>query len=218
MKLLVPYYKSDSPKRQSELDYCLRQNLTNEHFDKIVVFFNDEVWKMASVYSSEMEVVKIKDRLTYERVFSWASTFASNDLCVMANSDIIFDDSIKMAEQVKENELVVVTRVELDQYSFKTNLPHSYIQDGFKVSIGPEISHDAWIFRTPLPTFASNFQLGQLHCDGNLVREAKRAGVDVSNGYKHIKAMHVHWSEFRTYDRYGYDVNNCGKVHRLWSP
>lgn len=215
MILLTQYYKSKSSRRQSELAYSLVTNASNPVFERVVVF-HDEV--ISTRPFSFMDFIKTDGRLTYQQVFKFAQTF--NDVCVLANADIIFDGTLHMASQVKEGEIIAVTRCELNPTTHKSKPLRSrtYFHDGQKVQVTPEQSQDVWIFRSPFPEFEADVQMGTLHCDLKMVKATQHAGIPISNGYKHINAIHVHWSEYRAYEGLSYDNDKCEKLTKVWEP
>jgi hypothetical protein len=91
--LLVDYYKFSlpNPNRQQELDTCFYDNINNENFYKIHVFSDDEL----PFINNKIIHNKPNKRLTYKDYFNYAKhNIPENDIVVLANSDIYFDDTI----------------------------------------------------------------------------------------------------------------------------
>ena len=114
-------------------------------------------------------------------LFVLANKFAGFPV-VIANSDIIFDESIALAEDIDAKEFYCLSRWE---------------PDGIRSGAD---SHDAWIFRAPCRIIAP-FQLGRFGCDGRMVWLARNAGYTITNPCRTIQILHHHASAVRTYSR-----------------
>ena len=158
MILIVQRATSDNPIRAQEFEECLARNSFGGYFEHI-------------------EIVEGRPDLT--SLFVLANKFAGLPV-VIANSDIIFDESIALAEDIDAKEFYCLSRWEPRGLCAGSN------------------SHDAWIFRAPCNLVAP-FQLGRYGTDGRLARIALDSGYRVSNPSFSIKALHNHESGVRTY-------------------
>src|SRR5205814_1982921 len=106
---------------------------------------------------------------------------------IVANADIFFDESLARLEGYDlTGKLLCVSRWDVQP-------------DGSVKFFAQSDSQDAWIFRTPIPEFPSDFQLGVPACDNRLAWEAERAGLKVINPAPSIRAGHLHLSQVRRY-------------------
>jgi hypothetical protein len=71
--------------------------------------------------------------------------------------------------------------------------------DGTAVYFDSAHSQDAWIFQPPIREFKCDWPLGIPGCDNRLTWEAARAGIEVLNPSRSIRAHHLHLSGVRNY-------------------
>lgn len=178
MILIQQTYRSADPRRQAELDEALATNQDSGLF--------------AEIHGLDSG----PQRLTFADLFRHAHDAATGKVCVVANSDISFDDSLRrVADLLRPDMLVALSRWNdaiapvmggwLD--------PH---EDGAVYSH----SQDVWIFRGgSLPDFRADFQLGILACETRLAYEAAAAGVVVIDPALSIRARHHHATNVRSY-------------------
>lgn len=92
INLFVQVYKSDNPKRQKELDYCLKVN--KELNINSVPYFN---------------VIEINERLTFNEMFKLTQQYPKH-INIIANSDIYFDETILNTRWINERECYALSR------------------------------------------------------------------------------------------------------------
>lgn len=171
IRLLVNTYKSDSQARQAELDICLEKN-------------------MALPF---LTVHDIQPRPTFNDYFKLAckhtltGDFDKDDIFVIANSDIYFDETLLLANQIKHGEVYALTR-----YDIKRGQARFFDR--------PD-SQDVWIFRGGInPIEGADFHLGVGGCDNRIAYLLNKAGYKVTNPSLSIKTYHLHESGIRTFD------------------
>jgi len=170
IRLLVNTYKSDSQARQAELDICLEKN-------------------MALPF---LTVHDIQPRPTYNDYFHTSSKlihdedFDNDDIFVIANSDIYFDETILYARFMNESNCYALSRWDLNE-------------DNLAVLFNRKDSQDAWIFNGIPNVRGGEFQLGQRGCDNRIAFDIKQSGYNVLNPSKTIHAIHIHLTGLRTY-------------------
>jgi len=171
IRLLVNTYKSDSQTRQIELDICLEKN-------------------MALPF---LTVHDIQPRPTYNDYFHTSSKlihdedFDNDDIFVIANSDIYFDETLLLANNIKHGEVYALTR-----YDIKRGQARFFDR--------PD-SQDVWIFRGGInPIEGADFNLGVGGCDNRIAYLLHKAGYTVTNPSLSIKTYHLHESGIRTFD------------------
>jgi hypothetical protein len=170
IRLLVNTYKSDSQARQIELDICLEKN-------------------MALPF---LTVHDIQPRPTFNDYFKLAckhtltGDFDKDDIFVIANSDIYFDETLLLANHIKHGEVYALTR-----YDIKRGQARFFDR--------PD-SQDVWIFRFVPPMDGADFHLGVGGCDNRIAYLLNKAGYKVTNPSLSIKTYHLHESGIRTFD------------------
>lgn len=106
---------------------------------------------------------------------------------VIANGDIYFDADSALQEP-KEGEAFALSRWDLQR-------------DGTLIHHNSIFSQDAWLFRGIPPPIDAPYPMGRPGCDNAFAAAMMKAGLRVVNPSLTIKAKHVHFSEYRTYDK-----------------
>lgn len=200
INLFINYYKAKTEERQNEIDFCFQKNSRNKIIDRLILFSD---LKDCALFCDE--VVNI-ERPTYQDFFDAANKYP-NDINIIANSDIFFDETIELVKSIRENEVYCLTRWEWNDGN---------ITDFNKMHGAPhEWSQDAWIFKGACRlkdcsrVVAINqdtgkydtipFTMGVPGCDNHISWKFKQAGYQPLNPSKTIKAIHVHKQTARDY-------------------
>jgi hypothetical protein len=191
INLFINIFQHKDPTRQKELDYCFEKNQTNELIDKIIIVNRDT-------------------RATYGDFFQAMKDYP-NDINIIANSDIYFDETIEKAHKIKEKQCYALTRWEdINGRVIDFNARHGKPSP-------PQWSQDAWIFRgspnligfdyviasTKHHTSQNiQFNLGIPGCDNKFAALLKGKGFRVTNPSLSIKAIHKHQTDKRDYPNF----------------
>lgn len=178
MILLRQEYSVASELRQAELERTRQLNSKAGVFDYI-----------HDVYPGEK-------RLSFEDLFEIASRQYGGRICVVANSDISFDQSLRDLEHaVSENILIALTRWD------------NGVAPSMEGTVEPvewkfySHSQDVWVFRGgELPAFRKDFVLGIPRCENRLLYEAHQSGVKIMNPALSVRALHHHASAVRSWE------------------
>lgn len=167
IRLFYNHYTDKNPNRANEINFCLQKNLANPHMTVVVV--------------------DSSTKPTYDFFFQKINEVTGpDDINIICNSDIFFDDSIKHAEQIKHKELYALLRWE-------------WVHAGhIKLYERPD-SQDTWIVKGKIENVKGGFNLGVRGCDNRIAAEFLNAGYEVINPAKTIKTYHVHNSGIRNY-------------------
>lgn len=169
INLFINYYQDKNQIRQKELDFCLLKNISNSALNTIII--------------------DSQSRLTFKFFFDRINKVTTdNDINIVANSDIFFDENIVLAEKITIEQCFALSR-----WDFLTDgsVKHYFRPD----------SQDTWIFRGKIkPTVFSDFNIGYRGCDNRLAYELNKAGYKVSNPSVTIKSYHVQNSNIRNYN------------------
>jgi hypothetical protein len=195
--LLIDYYKfkEPNPERQSELDTCLIDNITNDNFYKVHVFSNDELPKI----TDKVIQVSTSKRLEYKEYFEYAkNNIPEGDIIVLSNSDMYFDDTISKITKLDLNNTVLALTRWCPEHG------HKIIDNNIHVYANAEKSQDVWIWKSFLKNYESvdcNFTLGVLGCDNKIAHSFSQMGYDVINPSLEIITYHLHKNDStRIYD------------------
>jgi hypothetical protein len=192
--LMLGGYHDPVPAREEELREALRRNCECRAIDSIRVFVEDEweafertVRHAPEYHHEKVQMVETGIRMTYRAYFEYADR-APGDLCVIANSDIAFDETLAAIKGIDwKDTLVCLSRTEPDG-SPPEWMPGQHWADN---------SQDAWMFRSPIKPFPCDWKLGTEGCDNVLAYEATRAGLRLVNPWFDVKAWHLHDSGVR---------------------
>ncbi|MGI0058534.1 MAG: hypothetical protein ACREBJ_02095 [Nitrosotalea sp.] len=166
IRLFYNYYEDKNPLRKQEIDYCLQKNLANTLLTTVVVY--------------------TPGKPTYEFFFEQINKVTGpDDINIICNSDIFFDDTIKFAEKIQPKEMFAILRWE-------------WLPGGARFYERPD-SQDTWIVRGKIENVFGKFSLGIRGCDNRIAAEFQKAGYAVSNPAKTIRTYHVHTSMVRNY-------------------
>jgi hypothetical protein len=179
MILIHEHYASPDPAREAELREVRGRNAAAGLFERIVPVAGGR-------------------RQTFAELFALAAKAFPGKVCVVANSDIAFDDSLHGAEawlrRCAGPALMALTRwddpagpsmegrVDAARWRFFSH------------------SQDTWLFRAgDMPPFEAGFRLGIPACENRLAFEAHAAGVTIFNPALSVRTWHHHASAVRSW-------------------
>jgi hypothetical protein len=194
INLFTSYYHNKD--RDKEFKFCLEKNLENKHISKVIVFEEDKL----DIYHDKLVRVD-GPRPTYQDYFNVTDSYP-DDVNVIANSDIFFNETIQIAETINQNICYAITRHEW------RNGRGIEFQAAHGKQVDPSWSQDAWVFKGKIRitgcdvVMAENlenhaydtikFYLGIGGCDNVIARRIYNAGYVLHNPYLQIHALHVH--------------------------
>lgn len=187
VNLFVNYYRDTNPTRQKEIDTCLQRNIESGLF---TLHLLREPSVELPAFARHATLHECAARPAYRDFFRViASAGGGDDVNVIANSDVYFDETIRLAGNILPDEFYALTR-------------QTVHADGRCTFYGKTWSQDAWVFRGPPKERLSgcDFPTGQPRCDGRLAFEAQAAGYRVLNPSLSIRIFHLHSSGVRNHD------------------
>ena len=192
MILLMEYYQPSNYLRFGEYLYTLHEHLKNDLIEKVILFISDD--STLSFKSDKIQIVHLNSRPTYDFMINFCNE-NFDDICILSNSDIIFDDSLSLVTKENlKNTFYALSRRELQEnYTIQERPVHHL-----------HCSQDAWVF-LPKINFnqLANFTFGIQGCDRRISRIAKDSGYVVKNPYGKIILKHAHRINHRTYGNAG---------------
>ena len=194
--LFTPYYKAKHSERQAELIYCLKKNIQCDKIQKIILVIDDD--HIPEVESPKIEIVKIDARLTYLDWVELTEQKCQNQISILANTDIYFDESITRIREIFAADTQAF--VALSRYEKKA--------ENQTLHKSPHWSQDVWAISGDFK-FTESFKnslkisLGVPRCDNKIAYLFAIHGAPVYNPCHHIKTVHVQESQLRYYDKYG---------------
>ena len=195
--LLCEYYLDDIEPtmwswRQVEIDETLRRNARNSFIDRIHAFADVNIDVDLTKFGPTIVHHKTQKRATFQAFVDYAkSVIPAGDICIIANSDIVFDSTLGLLSQVDlTGRCLALTR--------------------YDVALSGEIifhqdydSCDSWIFLNPINVVGADYYLGILGCDNNFVIDLRASGLRVYNPCKSIRTLHLHASRRYHMDEHG---------------
>jgi len=176
INLYINYFRHNNEQRQKEIDYCLQKNINNKYIDKIYILSkeNYEIF-----HNDKIKIIPIEKRPSYNYFFKTINKISQNDnINIIANLDIYFDETIIYAKNIKNNQCFALTRWEIKKDKIK------FLNKG--------CSQDSWIFKGKIKNIKSGFYLGRMGCDNKIAYEIQQAKYKITNPSRTIKTYHLH--------------------------
>jgi hypothetical protein len=136
------------------------------------------------ISSHRLVVIGARGRPTYADFFSFANdrVTSAQDISVVANSDIFFDQSLAgLGRVMRSNDCGALSRWENGSGELDT-----------AVLFDRSDSQDAWVFRGKIRSIVANFCVGIPRCDNRILWELRQAGYEVINPAFSVRAYHLH--------------------------
>jgi spore maturation protein CgeB len=188
IRLFINWYQDSKPERAAELELCLSHNLNLSAIDEVVNIGDTPI-------GNEDRYIKHFSRITYNDYFKVINEIAGpDDISIIANLDIVFNDTILHAVKMQRNECYALTRYDatLAGITFFNRAD----------------SQDVWIFKGKPPQIVgADFNLGVPGCDNRIAYLLNLNGYLVTNPSLTIKTYHYHNSNIRNYmNARGYSI------------
>lgn len=192
--LFTTWYDCGNAERQKELDHCLRMNVESRLFDEIHLYVDDET-KLPEWTEQKVNLVTgVSGKPKYSDfillINSVFLTLPSDSTNIIANTDIIFDETIKLADNMPDDTCYALSRWEMETFDTKLH---------YQVQVYGD-SQDVWIFKGKIkPMEWTDFPIATRGCDNRIAHEIQKAGYKITNPSKSIKTWHLHISNVRDY-------------------
>lgn len=190
MNLLIEYFNSPNHMRNGEFLYCLHQNLSNEHIKNIYLFIEKDT--EFYFYSPKIITIVRNTRPTYKDIFEYCNKNLKNEICIVANADIIFDDTLRYFNSLDMTKVFYA----ISRWEISTN-------DGTNWEIEPyenPASQDSWIFKSPISVLDEmDYFMGKPGCDNKITYQMRELGYTCRNPGKKVITIHFHPTSWRTY-------------------
>ncbi len=190
MLLITSFYIPENKERYEELKQALQNNFLNQYIKKIYLL-NDKIYDLSFIEGNEQKIIQVivddenKSRLGFDYSIKYINDNFTDNICILANSDIYFDKTLSY----------------LINYNFDNKvLALSRYDNGIRYS--KRDSQDSWIFKSKanINLDLCNFKFGLPGCDNRLAYIFFESGYEVINPSKTIKSHHLHNSNFKTYN------------------
>ena len=191
MNLIIEYFNSRNHMRNGEYLYCLHQNLANEYIDNVYLFMEHDA--ELNFDSPKIHRIVRDSRPSYQDIFEYCNEHMKEEICIVSNADIIFDDTLRHFKSINmDKQFYALSRWEIST------------KDGKNWEIEPyenSASQDVWVFKTPVATCDEmNYTMGKPGCDNKITYHMRELGYTCRNPGKKVITIHFHPTNFRTYD------------------
>jgi hypothetical protein len=177
--LLINWFHCEDKDRGDEYYISLFKNLENPHISKVFLFSTSKT----EPKHDKIEVIKFSEDPTVKDMVEYADENLRGKKCIIANTDIVFDDTLCLMEDLS-NKFVALTRWEEGSL--------------YRPAHGSDKSQDSWVFISPVGfSDKLDFTLGRLGADNIIAYEANKAGFQVTNPSRYIKTHHMHRTKYR---------------------
>jgi hypothetical protein len=181
--LLIEYHVPQNKARHDEYLECLKKNIKNQYISKIEIFIEADT--KPPIESSKINYNIVSVRPTFQNLFYFCNKTYPDQICIISNSDIIFDNTLGVLNQDNmKNKFLALSR-----------------RDDSDSVVGGHYSQDVWVFKSPVKIESANFRMGILGCDNRISYLASKSGMMVTNPAYQIRAKHLHKSQYRTAER-----------------
>jgi hypothetical protein len=185
-EIITTYYKAIEPEREEENIQCLINNLKHPLITGVHLFLQSKEFPNVT-QNDKLTYVEHGRRPSFSELFGYGNTLGANTIKVVANSDIYFDDTLRLVgKALKKWDVLALTRWDLRE-------------DGTLDFYNNFKSQDVWIFQKQIKHSIGNYHIGRHGCDNRLVFELKNYKYKIGNPSFSIKAIHVHQSALRSY-------------------
>lgn len=204
LRLFTTVFPEESLSRRAEYEECLKRNLACSAIDEICILVEGNV---AVPKSMKIRTQRVVSRPTYADFFGWIHEVAhAEDISIIANSDIWFDERIKILKLYglpHEDEVYALSRWDMRN-------------DGSAALYDHNDSQDSWIVRGRVQGVDGQFPLGVARCDNKIACEFFSAGYKVRNPSFSIRSFHLHAAVERFYLAPKHSLAIPPPYHYVW--
>lgn len=179
IRLFTTSFPEQDPERRAEYDEALARNIACGAISEICIL--DENPDEPAPHSKVVRR-RLLRRPLYNDYFEWIDEVAADDdISIIANADIGFDDTIRALECGVLEPRTVVALARWDKRG-----------DGVFAPRNRNDSQDSWIFRGKIRGVDGSFLIGVPRCDNRLAKVLETAGYSVINPAFSIRSFHFH--------------------------
>lgn len=194
IRLVTTVPPSCVPGRVDEYAFCLATHLANSVLATVTVLVESSPAGVPAFLANldpRLAVRQTTSRPTFADLFREANRAVEGSIGIVCNGDVYFDadSGLERVREIEPGELWTLSRHDRSAAGWEVNA---------RMARGG--SHDAWIFRVPLPQFPADYFPGVLRCDGIVAQRAVEAGLRLLNPCRSLKLRHCHDERFRALD------------------
>ena len=191
--LIFSLYNESTISRAIELLYCFKENLNVESIGNYHIllekssntrYFIKDILNFFIKNNNNIKIHAIDCRPTYNYIFDFVNNNMEGTI-IMANSDIVFDNSLDILKDLKDDQFISLTR-----YNVINGNPEIIkFEHNGNVNI---LSQDTWIFKSPMKYKLNNvMNLGTFFCDSYMNYVLSQSKYKCFNLYNDIISKHI---------------------------
>ena len=214
--LMVMLYNETNEERIREYQYCFDINSNNKMISHMHVLYDTSKDNNENILRDYIEdngatVTEITGRASFDYFFSIANNWYPNSYIIIANADIIFDDTLELLVDFDfANTFMGLTVYDKNKKGeWKLRTCHGRASTR---------SQDSWLFKAPITIpHSENILLGTWRCDDSIAFAAYKEKYRVINPCFSIKTYHIHDSKIRHYSIAKSDKNKKDTRPTPWT-
>ena len=201
IQLFTTFYLEKNPNRRDEYEECFRRNRDSGLFSAIYILTEEPEAspQVESTTDTKIVIQRQPHRPTFSEIFQFINSVTEPDnINVLSNTDIIFDNSLRLVEQINMKDVCLA----LTRWDIQVDNTIRFLE-----SID---SQDCWIFKGKIqetefvkyPSFweDANFHNGLAGIDNRIAFIINQLGYHVINPSYTIKIQHLHRVNVRNYN------------------
>jgi hypothetical protein len=199
--MFTQYYRPAHKKRAKEIRECLKENCANPLISRIVLLNEKDESNDANKWydvpgHEKIHQVVIGTRLTYADFIQYVyDNVPPHVFTILCNADIYWNETLQELWRIQlANRMLGLLRWDIGDADPKLFGPRADSQDSW-IFLSDSIKDREWDL-TPLA-----FCLGQPGCDNAFAGHMLRNRFALSNPAYSIQSLHLHRTEYRTYDK-----------------
>jgi len=196
--LIQQYYTPANKIRSKELYKCLKANIENPLIDRIVLFVESKSDLLPPDPNKKVTKVLMKSRITYaDCIETVQKQIGPGHLVVFANTDIYLDATWRSvwAVDLRDTFAALLRWEEGEGATEATPFgPRNDSQDSWLIHSDSVLSRTWDLEKFKIP-------FGKAGCDNAILTEFMRNKFKIVNPAFSLRTIHVHKSEYRTYDK-----------------
>jgi len=201
IRLVIEYWNSSDEERNIEVKNTINKNIKSGYFDHIIIF-TQSYEGTSDIIKQEIVDLHIGFPKRYCDMIDYINEITSeNDINIISNSDILFDETIVNSNKVERGEVYCLSR-------WENGTPYGEMIIATDNQTKYKTTADTWVwlgklnyisaydFRNNL-FFFGDYCLGEIGCDNAFAFDLVISKYVVWNPFDKIKCHHIHDSKIR---------------------
>jgi len=196
--LVTQYYEPKNKERLIEIKDTLINNNYNNIIDEIHLFVEKDYNLDFLNDISKITIIKTHKRLSYKMVFDYTNNMNNNNIILLANSDIYFNETLKRIHYLNYDNTFYALTI------------HEIIDGTLSKKNNDWGSQDVWIWKPPInikKTYNNTdyfdqedgIILGMGACDHRILKIMEDNGYNIRNVCRKIICIHNHKNDYRNW-------------------